>query len=407
MAARSASSPWASCVPRPPNPPPSGCSTSRPSSTPGSTGSSPTPIAVEQVFADVNVASVMHTMQASAIPLLAAARAGLPVELHTPTSVKAAVTGSGRADKAQVTAMVTRILRMESAPKPADAADALAIAICHLWQGAATTGSRTPPAPSRRRLARCRPGARWPGDRLGPRPGAPRRSRPGGRRGRGSRHAAAHHPGHRLRPAPRPGGAARHHAGGARGLADPLRLRAPTTSATSSSRCRPSPASVRGSPWRCSRCWPPTACAPPSTSADLATLTKVPGIGKKGAERIVLELRDKLGMPSGAAGAATAVPAVGATAWRDQVAEALVGLGYSAKQADDAVSTRRRGRARRCRRLGDAPRRPARAGALGHGRRLLLRDVRGLARSMPPPGSSTPTATPTSAPSRRPCVRGG
>ena len=73
-------------------------------------------------------------------------------------------------------------------------------------------------------------------------------------------------------------------------------------------------------------------------SADLATLTKVPGIGRKGAERIVLELRDKLGMPSGAAGGATAVPAVGATAWRDQVAEALVGLGYSAKQADDAVS---------------------------------------------------------------------
>ena len=74
------------------------------------------------------------------------------------------------------------------------------------------------------------------------------------------------------------------------------------------------------------------------TSADLATLTKVPGIGKKGAERMVLELRDKLGMPSGAAAAVTAVPAVGATAWRDQVAEALVGLGYSAKQADDAVS---------------------------------------------------------------------
>jgi Holliday junction DNA helicase RuvA len=74
------------------------------------------------------------------------------------------------------------------------------------------------------------------------------------------------------------------------------------------------------------------------TGADLATLTKVPGIGRKGAERIVLELRDKLGMPSGAAGAATVVPAVGATAWRDQVAEALVGLGYSAKQAEDAVS---------------------------------------------------------------------
>ena len=73
------------------------------------------------------------------------------------------------------------------------------------------------------------------------------------------------------------------------------------------------------------------------TSADLATLTKVPGIGRKGAERIVLELRDKLGMPSAAA-AGTTAPAGATAAWRDQVAEALVGLGYSAKQADDAVS---------------------------------------------------------------------
>ncbi|WP_270888107.1 crossover junction endodeoxyribonuclease RuvC [Pedococcus sp. 5OH_020] len=97
----------------------------------------PDAVAVEQVFADVNVASVMGTAQASAVPMLAAARRGLPVTLHTPTSVKAAVTGSGRAGKAQVTAMVTRILRMETAPRPADAADALALAICHLWQGAA------------------------------------------------------------------------------------------------------------------------------------------------------------------------------------------------------------------------------------------------------------------------------
>ncbi len=70
---------------------------------------------------------------------------------------------------------------------------------------------------------------------------------------------------------------------------------------------------------------------------DLATLTKVPGIGKKGAERIVLELRDKLGVPSGAASSGTVPSAPVAAPWRDQVAEALVGLGYSAKQAEDAV----------------------------------------------------------------------
>jgi crossover junction endodeoxyribonuclease RuvC len=69
--------------------------------------------------------------------MLAAARLGLPLAMHTPTEVKAAVTGNGRADKAQVTAMVTRILRLDTPPKPADAADALALAICQVWRGAA------------------------------------------------------------------------------------------------------------------------------------------------------------------------------------------------------------------------------------------------------------------------------
>lgn len=99
----------------------------------------PDEVAIEQVFADVNVASVMTTAQASAVPMLAAARRGLPVTMHTPTAVKASVTGSGRADKAQVTAMVARILRMDHAPRPADAADALALAICHLWKGGASS----------------------------------------------------------------------------------------------------------------------------------------------------------------------------------------------------------------------------------------------------------------------------
>src|SRR5690606_31995321 len=67
----------------------------------------------------------------------AAARLGLALGLHTPSEVKAAVTGNGRADKAQVTSMVTRILALDVAPRPADAADALALAICHLWRSGA------------------------------------------------------------------------------------------------------------------------------------------------------------------------------------------------------------------------------------------------------------------------------
>ena len=97
----------------------------------------PDVVAVERVFSDVNVASVIGTAQAAGLAMLVAARAGLRVGTHTPTEVKAAVTGSGRADKAQVGTMVTRILALNATPKPADAADALALAICHLWRGAA------------------------------------------------------------------------------------------------------------------------------------------------------------------------------------------------------------------------------------------------------------------------------
>jgi len=93
-------------------------------------------VAVERVFSQHNVRTVMGTAQAGAVALLAAARAGLPVRTYTPSEVKAAVTGSGQADKAQITAMVTRLLRLAEAPRPADAADALALAICHVWRGA-------------------------------------------------------------------------------------------------------------------------------------------------------------------------------------------------------------------------------------------------------------------------------
>lgn len=94
-------------------------------------------LAVERVFSQHNVSTVMGTAQASAVAMLVAARHGLMVRLHTPSEVKAAVTGSGRADKAQVTMMVSRLLRLDTPPKPADAADALALAICQIWRGAA------------------------------------------------------------------------------------------------------------------------------------------------------------------------------------------------------------------------------------------------------------------------------
>ena len=97
----------------------------------------PDVVAVERVFSQHNVRTVMGTAQASGIAMLVAARHGIPVHLHTPSEVKASVTGSGRADKAQVTQMVTRLLRLTEAPKPADAADALALAICHIWRGGA------------------------------------------------------------------------------------------------------------------------------------------------------------------------------------------------------------------------------------------------------------------------------
>ncbi len=122
-------------------------------------------VAVERVFSQHNVRTVMGTAQASAVVILCAARRGLPVALHTPSEVKAAVTGSGRADKAQVGAMVTRLLRLAAPPRPADAADALALAICHIWRAPAqnrlqraaalhaappTRAVRVPPAPKGR-----------------------------------------------------------------------------------------------------------------------------------------------------------------------------------------------------------------------------------------------------------------
>jgi crossover junction endodeoxyribonuclease RuvC len=91
-------------------------------------------IAIERVFSQLNVSTVMGTAQAGGVIALAAARRDIDVQFHTPSEVKAAVTGNGNAGKAQVTAMVTRILALQTKPTPADAADALALAICHCWR---------------------------------------------------------------------------------------------------------------------------------------------------------------------------------------------------------------------------------------------------------------------------------
>src|SRR5690606_130820 len=95
----------------------------------------PEAVAVERVVAQHNLRTVMGTAQAAGLVLERAARLDLPVGMHTPSEVKAAVTGYGNAEKLQVQTMVQRILRLASLPKPADAADALALALCHAWRG--------------------------------------------------------------------------------------------------------------------------------------------------------------------------------------------------------------------------------------------------------------------------------
>jgi len=108
----------------------------------------PQAVAVERVFAQQNVLTVMTTAQVAGLALVAAARRDIEVALHTPTEVKAAVTGTGAAAKGQIGQMVARLLNLPGPPKPADVADALALAICHAWRPStlAPTGRAATPA---------------------------------------------------------------------------------------------------------------------------------------------------------------------------------------------------------------------------------------------------------------------
>ena len=116
----------------------------------------PDVIAVERVFSQHNVRTVMGTAQAAGVALLVAAQNNIPVFMHTPSEVKAAVTGSGRANKSQVSEMVKRLLNLQEIPKPADSADALALAICHIWRGGANSKIKNAAAAEKKRLAALR-----------------------------------------------------------------------------------------------------------------------------------------------------------------------------------------------------------------------------------------------------------
>ena len=96
----------------------------------------PDRVALEDVFYAVNVKSALKLGQVRGVAMLAAASAGLEVAEYSPLSIKSAVVGYGRAEKHQVQQMVTRLLNLDQVPEPADAADALAIAICHLHTAA-------------------------------------------------------------------------------------------------------------------------------------------------------------------------------------------------------------------------------------------------------------------------------
>ena len=116
----------------------------------------PDVIAVERVFSQHNVRTVMGTGQAAGIALLLAAKAGIPVMMHTPSEVKASITGSGRANKAQVALMVQKILNLDTIPKPVDATDALALAICHIWRCGGNTKIAQALAAEKSRLKKLR-----------------------------------------------------------------------------------------------------------------------------------------------------------------------------------------------------------------------------------------------------------
>lgn len=288
-------------------------------------------VAVERVFSQHNVRTVMGTAQASAVAMLCAARRGIPVALHTPSEVKAAVTGSGRADKAQVGAMVTRLLRLDAPPSrptpptPSRSPSVTSGAVPRRTDSSGPSPSTRPPHRPHRKAVRH--------DRLRQRHGRRTRSRRGrgrgGRRGHG-RPVLAEHAVHA--PA-RPAGQARHllvvreDSLTLYGFVDDDERQIFELLQTASGvgpRLAQAMLAVHA----------PDALRRAVATGDEKALVAVPGIGKRGAQKLLLELKDRLGEPLGA-------PAVGApvtSGWRDQLHAALIGLGYATREADEAVA---------------------------------------------------------------------
>jgi len=92
----------------------------------------PDVIAIESIFTNRNLQTAISVGRASGVALLVAAQAGLPVFEYVPTAVKSAITGDGSAGKTQIQEMLARLLHLAEPPQPADSADALAVALCHL-----------------------------------------------------------------------------------------------------------------------------------------------------------------------------------------------------------------------------------------------------------------------------------
>ena len=311
------------------------------------TAHQPDAVAVERVFSQRNVRTVMGTAQAGAVAIVCAARRGLPVALHTPSEVKAAISGNGRADKDQVTAMVVRLLRLTEPPRPADAADALALAICHLWRGGAR--SRLEAAVGER-------GTRAAGNES---PEAAVISHLRGTvSGVAPDGAVIEVGGVGLSVQCTPGTLATLRPGEPARVATCLVVR--EDSLTLYGFTSDDERNVFELVQTATGVGPrlalamlavhtPDALRRAVSTGDLNALTLVPGIGKKGAQRIVLELKDRLGAPgdvppdgyagaagSGLPGGMRTVPAL--PSWREQAQSGLVNLGWPARDAEQAVN---------------------------------------------------------------------